>query len=232
MTRKDYYKILGVRVGATDDEIKKAFRALAMKYHPDRAPSQDKKAFEERFKEISEAYYVLGDKKRKEEYDAFKSGGYEYSNGFQGTQGFDYNEILKHFRQAQGGSSSRSGKYSGGFSIFDDIFSDIFSAQGQGRKGQTAFHYQAYPGDYEQDEYGQAPASKVETDVSAALQISKTKAKSGCEVMFSIEGNRKITVKIPPNTSDGQKLRLKGQGNTCQCCSHRGDLILTIKLKV
>ena len=79
-TDKDYYKILGVTQSMSIDDIKSAYRKLAKKYHPDMNPN-DKKGAEAKFKEISEAYYVLGDPKRKQEYDDFKKGGRTYRGG-------------------------------------------------------------------------------------------------------------------------------------------------------
>ena len=113
MAGKDYYDILGVKEDASEAEIKKAYRKLALKYHPDKNPG-DKKA-EEKFKEISEAYYALGDKERRAKYDNLrKMGG--FTGDFSSAQGFDFSEFLKQF--SGGGGSFSSG------SIFDDIFGD------------------------------------------------------------------------------------------------------------
>jgi len=117
MKYKDYYEILGVDKKAKDDEIKKAYRKLAKKYHPDTNP--DNKAAEEKFKEISEAYEVLSDKEKREKYDKFGSN-YQYGNNsnFDPSQfGFNYN------RQGRGSAS--------GFSdFFDMFFSDGFDING------------------------------------------------------------------------------------------------------
>ena len=106
--KKDYYQVLGVGEKASADEINKAYRLLAKKYHPDANPNN--KAAEEKFKEISEAYYVLSDAKKRQDYDAYKKGGFSSgggpAGGWQGAQGFDYEEILRAFRGAQGGSRS------------------------------------------------------------------------------------------------------------------------------
>ena len=114
MSDKDYYSILGVPENANVNEIKKKYRSLAMKYHPDRNQDNREKA-EERFKQISEAYYVLSDEKRRAEYDAFRKGyGRGFGGQFTGAQGFDFDEILKAFSGAgTGGRRYARGGFSG-----------------------------------------------------------------------------------------------------------------------
>lgn len=219
MAKKDYYDVLGVKENALAEEIKKAYRNLAKKYHPDANPNN--KSAEEKFKEISEAYYVLNDPKKRRDYDQYKKGGFSQgfgggAQGFQGAQGFDFDEILKAFRGAQSGGGRRSSAHFGGGSAgFQDIFSDLFGGGGSFRN--------------QEEEYG-APAD-VSADVTATLKISKPRALKGGEVSFTIREGRKITVKIPAGISSGKKLRLSRQGNVCPTCEHPGDLILTIKVE-
>ena len=209
MPQKDYYKILGVSENASPDEIKKAYRLLAKKYHPDANPNN--KAAEEKFKEISEAYYVLSDDKKRREFDQFKRSGFSQGpqagpgggRGFQGAQGFDYEEILRAFRNAQSGSGAGSFRVrSGGMG---NIFEGLFGGGGMGG--------------YE------------DSDLTAVLKISKSRAQKGGEVSFTTSDGKKITVKIPAGIASGKKLRLSRQGNTCPTCNHPGDLILTIKVE-
>lgn len=227
MASKDYYQTLGVKEAASADEIKKAYRDLAKKYHPDANPNN--KSAEEKFKEISEAYYVLSDSKKRREYDDYKKSGFSgsYGNagggagGFQGAQGFNYEDILKAFRGAQGaGRSGRGGmrfSYGGsGTGAFADIFSDLFGGDGMGTQ------------DYESE---MPQAAEEESDVHATLKISKSRAQKGGEVSFSTKDGKKITVRIPAGISDGKKLKLAGQGKICRSCRHFGDLILTIKIE-
>jgi len=120
---KDYYQTLGVSKQASDDEIKKAYRKLALKYHPDRAPKDKKKEYEGKFKEISEAYRILSDKEKRSQYDQFGSA-FEQGNSF--GQGFSQRDFHS-FQDAFGGQD-----------IFEDlgfgrIFEQMFRSRGQGR---------------------------------------------------------------------------------------------------
>lgn len=123
MSKKDYYELLGVAKGATKEEIKKAYKKLALQFHPDRAPEEKKKEYEEKFKEISEAAAVLGDDKKRQQYDQFGHAGFGGAGGAGGAghSGFDYSDVMSQFR-------------SGMFGDFDDIFDHLFSGS-SGRKG-------------------------------------------------------------------------------------------------
>lgn len=213
--KRDYYEILGVSDRATAEEIKKAYRALAKKHHPDANPGN--RSAEEKFKELSEAYYVLGDPKKRSEYDAYKKGGFSQAygsgGGFQGARGFDFEEILRAFRGAQGhtyrqagGGGRRTTVRFGGGGGFEDVFSDLFGGAEQ-------------------------PPAEVSSDATATLKISRARAQKGGEVSFQTHDEKKITVKIPPGIVSGKKLRLVGQGGLCPACGHHGDLILTIKVE-
>ncbi|MGB2706268.1 MAG: DnaJ domain-containing protein [Candidatus Omnitrophota bacterium] len=216
MSEKNYYNILGVSEGASLEEIKKAYRNLAMKYHPDRNP-QRREAAEKRFKEISEAFYVLGDEKRRAEYDAYKKGyGYGARSGeFAGAQGFDFEEILKHF----GGGGFGTARGRGGM---EDIFSAFQGMGGDGVHTEYIYRRAAPEGRYAE--------AQEHTDLNATLAIPRNIAQNGGEVLFKHEG-KKVTLRIKPDTRPGQKLRIRGQGKTCPYCGHAGDLILTITLE-
>src|SRR5512136_2117628 len=123
MASRDYYEVLGVSKGASDEEIKKAYRKLAMKYHPDR--NQNKKEAEERFKELNEAYAVLSDKEKRKQYDTFgKEGFHQRFSQEDIFRGFDFDDILSNLF---GGRGRREFRY-GGRSGFD--FGDLFGRQG------------------------------------------------------------------------------------------------------
>ncbi len=205
MEQKDYYKILGVDENVAHDDVKKAYRKLAVKYHPDKHPDNKKEA-EEKFKKVSEAYYVLGDQKRRREYDAVRKGGFRRE--FTGAQGFDFDDFIRQFTGARSGSSR------GGYSVFRDIFDDL--------GGGTEFVYPGHDG-------GRRSIQTVNTDVHAALRIPKHQAGRTGKAVITLHGKR-ITVSIPPGIKDGQKLRVKDQGEGCPACGHRGDLIITVNL--
>ncbi len=221
---KDYYGLLGVRENASADEIKKSYRTLAKKYHPDTNPNN--KAAEEKFKEISEAYYVLSDSGKRRDYDAYKKSGFSASakggsafggkegsaSGWQGAQGFDFEEILRVFRGTQQGSGGRVryARSGGAMRGFEGIFGNL----------------------YDEDAPDEEEIStKISSDAAATLKISRSRAQKGGEVSFALEGDKKITVKIPTGIVTGKKLRLARQGRLCPTCDHPGDLILTIKVE-
>ena len=127
---KNYYETLGVSETSAPEEIKKVYRKLAIQYHPDKNPGN--KQAEAKFKEISGAYYVLSDPKRRAEYDKMRKFGGSSQGDFAGTQGFDYEELLKQFGGGRRSQSSR-----GQYSVFNDIFENFFSGSGGGPKSFT-----------------------------------------------------------------------------------------------
>lgn len=135
----DYYNILGVSENASENEIKKAYRKLAKKYHPDANP--DDKQAEKKFKEISEAYSVLSDSKKKQQYDTMRKYGAGFGTGgpgmggFGGGQGFSFEDIMTQFGSAGKGSSTRRGAQFDGFGSIADIFSSIFGDRASGFGG-------------------------------------------------------------------------------------------------
>jgi curved DNA-binding protein len=179
---KDYYKILGVDKKADEASIKKAYRKLAKKYHPDTNP--DNKAAEEKFKEVSEAYEVLSDKEKRSKYDQFGSN-YQYTNGanFDPSQfGFNFN-------------SRRTGRSASGFSDFFDMFfsdgfniSNMFGGHTGGKRAQVKGR------NYESE-----------------LTINLKEGINGESKAVLISG-KKVNIRIPPGIKDGGKIKLKGQG--------------------
>ena len=227
MDTKDYYAILGVDKSASSGQIKSVYRNLALKYHPDRCPEEKKKESEEKFKEIAAAYYVLGDTKRRKEYDDYRKGAYVFRSGqgsgdFASQTGFDFEDLMKHFHNL----GARAGRQQRGFNryfFFDDL-GDIFEGLGAAQK--------SYSGVYaDRDSLDEDVAHRYDTDVNANLSIPKNIALNGGEVKFRLQDGRTIMLKISPNTKNGQKLSLKGIGKMCPTCDHKGDLIVSVRFK-
>lgn len=201
MEYKDYYKILGVQKNAGQDDIKKAYRKLAMKYHPDHNPGN--KNAEEKFKEINEAYQVLGDNDQRSRYDQL---GASYSQWQQtgGRGDFNWNDWFTRAApgQAQQGytrvDADNMGDVFGGFS---DFFNMIFGASARpGRAGQYQRTYTTRP----------APGQpKMEQPV----QISFQEAYRGTERMVQLDG-RKLRVKIPAGAKTGTRVRMANAAPT------------------
>ena len=218
---KDYYKILGVAKTATPDEIKKAFRKLAMKYHPDRNKGQ--KAAEEHFKEVNEAYAVLSDPEKKKQYDTFGSS--EFTRRYSQEdifRNFDFGGIFQDIGlggRAKGWKGTFGGKAASGFS-FDDLISQIFSQDIRGGFGQ------------ERAEASRSGAPGE--DVALELPLSPQEMSDGCEkiVTFNIgKVQERISVRIPHGVGPGKKVRVAGKGKLGPG-GVRGDLYLVVRPQV
>jgi curved DNA-binding protein len=204
MKYKDYYEILGVKRDASADEIKKAYRKLAQKYHPD--VTQDPQG-EEKFKEVAEAYETLKDPDKRAAYDQL--GRYQPGQDFQPPP--DWGE-----RYARGG----------GFSFEDIDLEDLFAGLGRGRRGGAGATFRMPGQDYE---------------VTAAIALED--AYRGTEVELALSAPdvdeqgrvrrvaRNFKVRIPPGATDGQRLRLAGQGGKGLNGGRDGDLYVTVRLR-
>ncbi len=230
MDYKDYYKTLGINKNASQDEIKKAYRKLARKYHPDANPN-DKKA-EEKFKEVSEAYEVLGDPEKRKQYDQLGADWKKYQQagaGGAGGAGFDFEEFMR--QQGFGGGGGRGQRtYTTFEGDFEDFFggggfSDFFDAffGGSGFGGRSRTRGRGFGGQQKQH------ASKGQ-DLKANLEIGLADAYEGTEKIISVQ-NQKLRIKIKPGIQDGQTLRLKGKGGNGMNGIQPGDLLLTINVK-
>jgi len=226
MNKKDYYAILGVDKNASDKQIKSNYRNLATKYHPDRCPDEKKKECEEKFKEVAAAYYVLGDAKRRKEYDDYEKGAYTFRSGhgsgdFASQTGFDFEDLMKHFHNTEAQRPRQREGFNRYFSFDDlsEVFSGMSSMQGDRAGGaHTVYHFTNTEGQ-----------QKYDTDTYAEIKIPQNLAQSGGEVKVKLSDARTITLKINPNTKNNQKLRLKGIGKMCPTCDHKGDLIVSIR---
>jgi curved DNA-binding protein len=208
MEFKDYYKIIGVDKNASQDEIKKAYRKLAMKYHPDR--NQDNKKAEEKFKQVTEANEVLSDPEKRKKYDSLGSNWKQYQ-----SQGQGFDDFYSNYGSAGGGTQySYSGNLDdlfGNISGFSDFFESFF-----GRSGS--------PGGQ------QSRRSRKGQDFEATLYIPLIEVYNGTTKEISVGGKR-VRVRIAPGTKDGKKLRLKGLGNEGMNGGEKGDLYLTLKIE-
>jgi len=221
MSNKDYYKILGVSKSASEEEIKKAYRKLAMKYHPDR--NKENKAAEEKFKELSEAYAVLSDPEKKKQYDMFGAEGFQQRYSQEDIfSGFDFSDIFREFGFGTFGGRKRSG---GGSGIFENLFS---GAAGGGKYRRNANQYGSFFNGFG----GQGGAVKGQDliyELSVSLEdIVQTNQKT---IAYNLGGHHKqIKVKIPAGIADGKKLRLAGKGQPGPEGSPPGDLYIRVKV--
>jgi curved DNA-binding protein len=217
---RDYYETLGVSKTATADEIKSAFRKLARKHHPDVA--KDKKAAEEKFKQINEAYEVLSDPEKRQKYDQLGADWNQPGGGFQPPPGWQ--------RQAGGRGANPFGADDGGggveFEFGGTGFSDFFEAFFGGGRGQSAFG-----GGFSR---GAATAERG-SDVEADIMVTLEEALHGSKRTVSLRrsGSDKVesyNVKIPRGVREGQRIRLAGQGEAGARGGKSGDLFLRVRL--
>ncbi len=206
----DHYKTLGVAEDANAEDIKKSFRKLAKKYHPDR--NKDNKAAEARFKEITEAYDTLSDPKKKSEYDMMRQYGFPGSPTGQNPYG-------GAFRQAGPGGVRFEFSTSGseGFSGLEDIFSELFGGR-TGQRGQSPFGART----------GQRQSKG--SDIHSQISITFMESVKGAQRMLALPGGKKLRVKIPAGIDNNGKIRLAGQGQPGYFESDSGDLIITVQV--
>jgi curved DNA-binding protein len=217
MSEKDYYKLLGVDKSASPDEIKKAYRKLALKYHPDK--NHGDKAAEAKFKEISEAYAVLSDKCKREQYDTFGSAGFHQRFSQEDIfRGFDLNSILRQFGFNATSFGSASGfRSSAGANPFGAIFGQAAGMGGKGCQGGNCSS-QPLKGD----------------DLTYQLTISLEDVLQGTEKTISLRHNgtpQNVSVKIPRGIESGKRLRLSGKGAPSPSGGPAGDLFLKITVE-
>jgi molecular chaperone DnaJ len=202
---KDFYAVLGVSKDASDAELKKTYRKLARKYHPDSNPGDT--VAEAKFKEISEAYSVLSDKEQRAEYDqirAMGAGGARFTAGGGGAQGF---EDIFGGMFGGGGRGGANFSYQGGFPQGGQNYEDIFNLFGGGPSGPQ-------PG----------------RDIQATTTLDFETAVQGKTVTLQTP-NGAVKVKIPAGVSDGQKIKVRGKGDPSPNGGPSGDIILTVSVR-
>lgn len=204
---KDYYKVLGINKGATADEVSKAFKKLARKYHPDMNPG-DKKA-EEKFKEISEANEILSNAEKRKKYDMFGSADFEGFPG--GGQGRSY---AGYGPQGQGFSFDSSD--------LGDIFGDIFNFGGS-RGARSRRQQQSPPFE---DIFRRTSQAAKGKDLHFTLDLDFVEAIRGGEKNIRLGNGVTLKVKIPPGVTEGSKIRLGGKGEPGLYGGEAGDLYI------
>ena len=205
MEYKDYYKILGIDKKSSQDEIKKSFRKLALKYHPDRNPTGDRRA-EEKFKEINEAYDVLSDAIKRGKYDRVGENWQQYSE-----HGFD-DQVRQRGRTAHQARKDSFDDVFGGESGFSDFFKHFFGTESDSFGGFSQSIFAIKGEDY-----------KIETI------ISLEEAFSGTSRLLSIEG-QSVSVKLKPGIEDGKTLKMKNKGGPGIGGGESGDIYIEVKI--
>lgn len=199
----DYYKILGLEKSASADDIKKAYRKLARKYHPDMNPN-DKEA-EKKFKEINEANEVLSNAENRAKYDKY---------GENWKHGEEYERAQQQQRQQYSGGGFSGGDFGGGGEDFSDFFQSMFGGAGGG---------------FGRSSRGSASGKFKGQDVSAELTLSLRDAAKTHQQTFDING-KKVRITIPAGVYDGQQIKLKGHGNPGANGGPNGDLYITFNI--
>jgi len=210
---KDFYKVLGVSKDVTEADLKKTYRKLARKYHPD--SNQGDAAAEATFKEISEAYAVLSDAEQRAEYDQIRAmgSGARFQAGGPGAGGFE--DVFSMFGQGRGNPRAQTAE------DFDDIFS-MFNQGGRfgsGGFGQPSGGFRGYGG----------PTRGA--DVTARTTIDFLTATKGDTITLQGEDGKPFKVKIPAGVSDGQKIRLRGRGRPSPDGGESGDIVVAITVR-
>ena len=214
--KRDYYEVLGVSKDADDATIKKAYRQLAKKYHPDMNPG-DKEA-EKKFKEASEAYAVLSDADKRRQYDQFGHAAFE-------------------------GGAGGAGGFGGGFNgaDFGDIFGDIFGNMFHGQKNSgysrqsSGFGGQGFHSGFGGSGFGGHTQEKG-SDLRSEVSISFEDAAFGCDKMIRLSdpsgsGSQTLQVHVPAGIENGKSIRLKGKGNPGFNGGEAGDLLLKVNIQ-
>lgn len=228
MEYKDYYQTLGVKKDAGADEIKKAFRKLARKHHPD--VNKGDKASEEKFKDINEAYEVLSDPEKRAKYDQFGAEWQQFSGAGGRPQDFNWG--------AWGAGQPGGGQYrtvspeefeqmfgGGGGGGFSDFFEMLFGSMGRGR-ARSGFGGSYTSGADMFGGMGQAPP--LQLDQEHPIQISLEEAFHGASRTLTWEHGKRVEAKIPRGVRTGSRVRLAGQGGATD--GRAGDLYLRVEV--
>lgn len=211
--KRDFYEVLGLKKEASEDEIKKAFRKKAMKFHPDKNPGD--KTSEEKFKEVNEAYGVLSDAEKRDKYDRFGFAGIDPNAAFSGGQNQEqgFGNQGGYQRQTYGSFNGVDYDVFKGFSgsEFENLFGSMFGGGGFGGTQRKA-------------------EPRKGADLQTNLTITFEEAAFGTKKQVRLNG-KTISITIPEGIDDGSKISLKGQGQPSANGGRSGDLIAVIHIK-
>ena len=229
MDFKDYYKILGIDKKASQDDIKKAYRKLAQKYHPDKNPGNIEA--ENKFKEINEANEVLGDAEKRKKYDNLGSSWNRFQETGGRSEDFNWDDWFasKHsgarYKRKPASSANFNNNYNNFGEFFNsggsvsDFFDKIFGGFKETRNKNT---------DVPRNNFQDVKTS-IDADLKVTLEISLKEAFQGASKYINYD-NQKIEIKIKPGIDDGQILKISGKGNIDRATRKRGDLLIIIKV--
>ncbi|MEM8719322.1 MAG: DnaJ C-terminal domain-containing protein [Cyanobacteria bacterium P01_G01_bin.39] len=215
---KDYYAILGVKKTAQTDEIKKQFRKLALRYHPDR--NQGNEAAEAKFKEISEAYDVLSDEDKRSQYDHF--GQY-----WQQSKVPSASKTSNTSNKKTNFNSSDFSQYGNFEEFINELLGSFSTPRNNGRNGQE--YTQTFNRNSNIQDFAQSSQQPSATISEASINLTLSEAFRGVVKSIAIAGET-LKVRIPPGVKPGSRIRLAGQGQTNPYSRQKGDLYLDVRL--
>jgi curved DNA-binding protein len=205
-TKRDYYEVLGVKRGASEKEIRQAYRKLARKFHPDVNPNDQ--TSEDKFKEVSEAYEVLSDEEKRGKYDRY---GHDWQHGEQ-AEAARAQAGYGGFRTQYGSGPDLDDLFGGG-----GIFGDLFGRANGG--GRTRVQYDSMPGQ----------------DIEHPITVTLEEAFAGTTRVLSVPqpdgAPRRLEVKVPPGVRDGSRIRVASEGGSSPFGGPRGDLYLVVAVQ-
>lgn len=226
MNYRDYYQTLGVSKSADEKEIKKAYRKLAQKYHPDKNPGDN--AAEEKFKEINEAYEVLSDTGKRQKYDQFGSQWQQYERG-----GGNMNDFWSQWANA--GGSRRQGGATYTQTIDPEMFEQIFGNRGGSSGNGFSSFFESLFGEggarQRRDGFANQQATRLRgRDLEQTVQITLEEAFQGATRTMQFSDGRSITAKIPAGVDNSSKVRLTGKGEPAYQGGKPGNLYLVVEV--